>query len=176
MNQELSVNGNPKPLLQKVRFTHDAVIDQIIMQPEITQRELARTWGYTEAWISIIINSDSFKNRLAERKADLVDPIIVASLNERLDGLASRALDKLLDRIEGRDPLAPGPVKTQDLIAAAKLGVGDRNNRPAVPSNQQNLYVVNLPPPAQNSQTWLDGSSVKQKPELVYDLSGVNRE
>lgn len=163
------------PQIQKVRFTHDAVIDQIIMQPEVSQRELARTWGFTEAWMSIIINSDAFKERLAERKAEFVDPIIRASLNERLDSLAQRSLDKLLDRLEGRDPLSPGAVKTIELVAIAKLGVGDRNNRPQVPQTQNSLYVVNLPPPAQNSKDWLEGT-VKKPLELVVDVSGVNRE
>lgn len=173
METALSVNGNPKPTIRKVRFTHDAVIDDIILDPSVSQGELARKWGFTEAWLSIIINSDAFKNRLKERKAEMVDPQIIATVNERLDSLAQRSLDKLLDRLEGRDPLSPGPIKTPDLIAMAKLGVGDKNTRVSTPTHQS-LYVVNLPPPAQDSKTWLE--STNKKPEMVIDVTGVNRE
>ena len=40
----------------------------------------------------------------------------------------------------------------------AKLGAGDRANRPAGPAQTNNLYVVNLPPPAKNSTEWLSSA------------------
>ena len=83
--------------ITKVRYTHDAIIDMIIANPAVSQGDLSREFGFTESWMSIIINSDSFQERLANRKGELVDPKIKASIEARLDAIARRALDRLLD-------------------------------------------------------------------------------
>jgi len=104
--------------------------------------------------MSIIINSGSFQVRPATRKGELVDPKIKASIEARLDAIARRALDRLLDKIDNNHP-----VSNSDLIRMAALGVGDRNKRPETAPVQQNLYVVNLPPPERDAKTWLRTSS-----------------
>lgn len=143
------------PEIAKVRYTHDAVIDEILMNPSISQNDLAKHFGYTPGWMSIVINSDAFQERLAERKGELTDPKVRASINERLDALAKRSLEKLLDRLDN-----PGAqIKTLELVAIAKLGVGDKNTRPAGPQTQNNLYVVSLPSPAQDAKSWIANRS-----------------
>jgi len=142
------------PTLQKVRYTHEALIDVIIANPAISQRELSKHFGFTEAWMSIIINSDAFQTRLAERKGQLVDPKILASIEDRLEALGKRSLDKLLERVDNGTPISNG-----DLVRMAALGSGDRNKRPEKAAVENNLYVVNLPPPAPDAQTWLNSSS-----------------
>ena len=143
--------------IAKVRYTHDAIIDEILVDPSISQNELAKRFGFTAAWMSIIVNSDAFQNRLAERKGELIDPKITASIEQRLESLAKFSLDRLLERVESAVPLKP-----MELVAMAKLGAGDRANRPAGPPASTNLYVVNLPPVAQNSSEWL--SSARRPP------------
>jgi hypothetical protein len=158
-----------KPRIKNVKYFHDQVIDEILGCPGISQGELAQTFGYTQAWMSIIVNSDAFKERLAERKAELTDPVIVATIQERLDGVAKRALDKILERL---DSPASGAIKNADLVSMARLGVGDKNTRPAGPVQQNNLYVVALPPPAANSAAWV--SNLSQTPRglpLVQEVS-----
>lgn len=150
-----------KPEIRNVRYIHDNIIDAIIAFPAISQNELCAQFRYSPSWMSIIMNSDSFKERLAERKAELVDPALRASVEERLEAVAKRALDKLLERLDQNLPIS-----NSDLISAAKLGVGDRNQRPAAPQNQNNLYVVQLPPPAKTSDEWL---STRSHPRGVSD-------
>lgn len=147
--------------IASVRYTHDAIIDKILLDPAISQNALARMFGFTATWVSIMVNSDAFKNRLAERKAELSDPVLVATINERLDAVAKRSLDKLIERLD-----RPGDaLATRDLIGIAKLGVGDKNTRPAGPVVQTNLYVLSIPAPAQNSKEWLSNvSSPKNNP------------
>jgi hypothetical protein len=145
-----------RPEIHKVSYTHHAMIDAILMNPTITQTEMAKQFGYSQTGICIIVNSDAFKERMAERKAELLDPQIRASLQERLDTVARRSLDRIMDRLD-----SPGHIKDADLVSFAKLGVGDRNNRVAAPQTQNNLYVVALPAPAPNSQAWLDNRSDK---------------
>lgn len=142
------------PEIEKVRYVHDAIIDEILVNPSITQTELSKSFGYTQAWISIIVNSDAFKTRLAERKGQLIDPQITARAEDRLDGVANRALDKILDRLESVIPLKP-----LELVAIAKLGVGDRANRPAQAAQTNNLYVFTAPAVPDTSAEWLSSSS-----------------
>ena len=55
--------------LKKISYTHDAIIDAIIASPGVSQGELAKEFGYTQTWLSIMIGSDAFQSRLTERKA-----------------------------------------------------------------------------------------------------------
>ena len=70
--------------LARVKFSHDAMIDVIIANPTVSQGEIAKHFGYTQAWVSRIMNSDAFLARLALRKEDLVDPSIALSIDEKL--------------------------------------------------------------------------------------------
>ena len=160
------------PEIAKVRYTHDAVIDEIILNPGISQGELSRMFGFSQSWMSICINSDAFKERLAERKALMTDPAIVASINERLDAVARRSLDKILERLDS--PTAQ--IKTAELVQIAKLGVGDKNTRPATPLQQNNLYVVQLPAPAPNANAWLNGVQNSSRVELPIVQEVTNQE
>jgi hypothetical protein len=160
MDQEVAIPF--KPAIKRVRFTHDAVIDEILMDPAVSQGDLAKMFGFTQAWMSIIVNSDAFKERLAERKGELVDPAIRASIAERLDAVAKRSLDKIMERL---DSPASGAIKNADLVAMARLGVGDKNTRTPGPALQQNnLYVVALPSPANNSADWVANLSQTPRP------------
>lgn len=152
--------------IAKVRYTHDAMIDEIIAFPSISGGELAQRFGYTQAWISIITNSDAFKERLAERKGEIIDPKLRASVEERLESLAKRSLDKLLERLDTQQPFT-----NSDLISAAKLGVGDRNQLKAPPKTENRLYVVQLPPQANSRESWLANTS-----RNAVDASFVNPE
>jgi hypothetical protein len=155
-----------------VRWQHDAIIDAMLADPTLTRADLARSFKYSETWISIILNSDSFKERFAERKGQITDPILQATINERLDGIAMRSLDKIIERLDGP---GAGGIKLADLVSVAKLGVGDKNTRPSGPVQQNNLYVVNLPPPARNSSAWLDNTQGNKPPGVLPIVEELDR-
>jgi hypothetical protein len=69
--------------IAKVGYTHDAMVDQLIATPHISQGELASIFGYSQTWVSQVINSDAFQARLAHRKEQLADPLIIRSIEER---------------------------------------------------------------------------------------------
>lgn len=133
----------------RVSYTHDAMIDLLIANPGISQNELAKHFGYTAAWISRIRNSDAFLARLAERKADIVDPTIIATVEEKFRAVASKSLDIILEKLEL-------PVANFDqalaaaTIAGKALGYGARQANVQL---QQN-FVVALPGKAQSAQDW----------------------
>jgi DNA-binding MarR family transcriptional regulator len=153
------------PEIASVRYTHDGIIDEIIAFPAISQGELASRFGYTQSWMSIIINSDAFQERLAERKGELVDPKIRASVSDRLEALAKRSLDKLLERLDTQQPFS-----NAELISAAKLGAGDIISRPSV--QQNNMYVLQIPPSAPDPAAWLRSSGKSS----AVDISHTNPE
>jgi hypothetical protein len=141
-----------KSEIATVRFQHDGIIDMILVNPMIDQGTIARECGYSQTWVSIIVNSSAFKERLAERKGELIDPVLRATIQEKVDGVANRALDRIIERL---DSPMNGSIKTQDLVSIARLSVGPKT---AAPPPAQNLYVVNIPSPASNSQTWLQSA------------------
>lgn len=135
--------------LKRVHYTHEAMIDVIISEPELTQRELAARFGKSENWISIIMGSDAFQAALAKRRDDLMDPFLVATIEERFRGLANQSLQVLGQKLEEtRNPdLALKALE----ISSKALGFGAR----AVgQTNVQNNFVVQLPDKIEDSGDW----------------------
>lgn len=102
------------PSIKKVNYTHDAVIDQILAQPGITQKQLAAQFGYTQAWLSIVMSSDAFRERLVERKAEVVDPTLTITIEERLRGITTRGLEVLQEKLS-----VPAPDVSDNLVLKA---------------------------------------------------------
>jgi len=143
------VTGEMRVGVVKVRYSHDAFIDVIVANPSVTQREIAATFGYTEGWVSQVMSSDAFKARLEERREEIVDPVLRASVKERIEGLAMQSLEVLKRKLEGpnvSDKLAAEVFKT----ATMALGFGARS--PQAPA--QTNFVVVVPPTAVDSKEW----------------------
>jgi len=105
----------------RLTYTHDAMIDVILADPTVTSQELAEVFGYTQAWVSRIISSDSFSARLAQRKGAFTDPIIAQNLNARLKGVATRSLEAINERLESSNVSAAFALKALEL---AQQGLG----------------------------------------------------
>jgi hypothetical protein len=146
--------------ISKVNYTHDAMIDMIIAEPSVTQRTLAARFGYTEGWVSQVFSSDAFKARLAERKGELVDPTIAASLEQRFEGVTRLAMDVLMERLS-MNRSGELAIKALDLSARA-LGFGARDKQPTIGTQ----YVVHLPPKSPNTQEWADTYGARNAPTI----------
>lgn len=135
----------------KMRPWHELVIDMIIANPTLKQGEIAKMVGRSQTWLSIVMNGDMFKARLAERKEEIVDPALRATVDDRFRAVANGASEEFLRRLE----LAPNSIRTKDLVDAmavtsSGLGMGPSNQ----PTFQQNLYVVQAPPKAVSTEAW----------------------
>jgi hypothetical protein len=151
--------------IQKVSITHDAIIDLLIVRPELNQREIAAHFGYTPTGIGIICRSDAFKARLEARKAELVDPLIKQSVEDRLVGLAHQSIDILSRKLDtSEDP----KLALAALDAAQKsAGYGARSSQ-----TLQAQFVVHLPGPAASSADW--AARYQTAPRIVsVDASAV---
>lgn len=136
--------------IAKVGYSHDAMIDVMIAQPHLTQGQLASMFGYSQGWVSQIINSDAFRARLAERKEILVDPLILQSLDERLRGVAQRSLDRVLEALDTAKPefaLRAAQFSTEALGYGARPKAGEGGPQVAV--------VVNVPGQAVSAEAWV---------------------
>lgn len=151
--------------IARVRYSHDGMIDLIVAQPMITQNEIAKHFGYTPAWVSRIINSDAFQERLALRKTELVDPSIVASVDEKLRTLASKSLDVVLEKLIATNDAELG-LRTVEVTTKA-LGYGARSAAPV----QQN-FVVAMPAQAVSGAAWEEAYR-GQKPKNVIDVDAT---
>jgi hypothetical protein len=152
------IAGTPRTgAIQKIRYSHDAMIDQIISNPAVSQGELAKMFGYTEGWVSQIMQSDAFRERLAERKKELIDPGIIASIEEKFRGVVSLSLDRLREKLEKEKSPSLETLELGLNIGSRALGYGARQT-PTVQVAVQT--VVHVPAKATSDEDWLRSKQV----------------
>lgn len=142
--------------LERVHYTHDALIDVIMAHPGITQRELAKQFGYSENWISIVMGSDAFQAALAKRRDDLLDPFVIATVEERFRGLANQSINVIAEKLE-TSRSADLALKALDISAKA-LGFG---SRAAGGQTNNTQFVIQLPPKSESAESWRISHSPK---------------
>lgn len=138
-------------VLKKVSYTHMDLIDTIIANPTITHKELALRYGYHPNWISRMLASDALRAKFAERRAEIMDPGIMAETEERFRGLLNRSLDLLMEKIEATNNI-DSLVKVIEVTSRA-AGYGVSKN---ITNNDNRKFVVALPEKAPTSQSWAE--------------------
>lgn len=148
--RDLSLYSPDRPQIAKVRYTHDALIELTITNPEWSQAQLAEAMGYTEAWISTIMASDAFEARRAERRSQIVDPVLSEMAEHNFKALVLNSQRILAEKLEA--------TQSADLalnvlsVSSKALGYGARAAGPAVQVNQQ--FLVSAPLKAASSEEW----------------------
>jgi hypothetical protein len=150
-------------VIEKLSYTHDALVDLLIENPAATQREIARYFGYTEGWVSQIIRCDVIREKLAERSKELLDPTILMGIERRFEALAHRSVDILMDQLDVRGNLEVA-LKALE-ITSRSLGYGAK--APGVQINQQ--FVVAMPLKEANSGEWAE----KHKPQSLFMVGAL---
>lgn len=116
--------------VDKMNYSHVDMIDFLIANPRATQNQLAARYGYSVGWVSNVMASDAWKALMASRRAELVDPVLTATLTERFEGMTRLSLDRLQQKLE-----AP-QVSDQIVLKAVELGakaMGIGGNAPPPP-------------------------------------------
>lgn len=122
--------------LAKVRYSHQDMIDFILANPGCTQNALAARYGYSVGWVSNIMASDAWQSAFAGRRAEVCDPVLVATIEERFRGVTILSLQRLQQKLE-----AP-QVSDQVVLRAVELGakaMGVGGNAPPSPPAQDHL-------------------------------------
>ena len=146
---QLEGTASAQYAIARVKYSHDAMIDLMIAQPGIKQGEIAKHFGYTQAWVSRIMNSDAFLARLAQRKSDLVDPSIALTIDEKLRAVAAKSLDIVLEKLASPVVTFEQAMEGANLASKA-LGYGARQNN----LNVQQNFVVAMPGKAATAEEW----------------------
>ena len=121
--------------IRTVKYSHDAMIDQLIANPRISQGQLAAYFGYTPAWVSVVLNSDAFKERLAERRAEVVDPVLTASVQDRFRAVVERGLSVLQEKLSAPSSAVPDNLVLKAVELGAKgLALGGFGQSTAAPA------------------------------------------
>ena len=104
--------------LKKVTEVHKRMVDHILLEPDVSNKGLAECFGYSETWISIIVNSDAFQAELEKRRQvherDLSETILT-----KAQTLAGHSLDYLNDLFEKED----SPAEISSLTPADRKSV-----------------------------------------------------
>lgn len=141
--------------LVRTHYSHEAMIDVILAEPTITQNELAKRFDRSVSWMSIVMGSDAFQAALAKRRDDIIDPFLVATIEERFRGLATQSLEVLAEKLETTRS-ADLALKALDISSKA-LGFGARTGGPG--TQVQNNFVVQLPAQIADAKDWANQHS-----------------
>jgi hypothetical protein len=103
---------------KKMNYTHEALIELMVTHPELKQNDLAKAFGYSAAWLSTIICSDAFQARLAQRREDIIDPVLRLTVEERFKAIVNRSFEVLMEKLSG-----PASVVSDNVaIRVAEMG------------------------------------------------------
>jgi hypothetical protein len=160
--------------LKTVYWWHDRIIDKMLSGTCLHQGQLAAEMGYSENWLSIMINSDAFQERLKERQAETVDPVLRATIEDRLKGLSALSADIIARKLEATND-ANLALRALDISQRA-LGYTQKPQT-AIQINQTQ-YVAVVPAKSISSGEWAmehfpTPALPKEPPAPVADASVV---
>jgi len=135
--------ARPAGPIQKLRYSHEAMIDLLVSEPWISQNEIAERFGMSASWISTIICSDLFQARLAERRDQLVDPELRLSLKTQFEGILARSMEVLRHKLSQHPDLISDQLALQTAkVASQSLGMGVRETKVSVTETHVHLQEL----------------------------------
>jgi hypothetical protein len=130
--------------LQKVSVKHDAILDYLLANPATRLGDVARHFGVSQPWLSVIVHSDVFQARLQEKSQDMFHGTVVP-LREQLLGVAHVGVEKLGEALENASAISDKEfiADTTDSILK-NLGYSPRSAAPgsSPPAVVNNVMVV----------------------------------
>lgn len=128
----------PQGVIEKVRYSHQDMIDFIIAHPGTSQNTLAARYGYSAGWICQVMASDAWKAAMAARREEMIDPILLATVKERFEGIAMLSLQRLQEKLE-QPQVADNTVLKAVELGAKALGLGGNTPIPQAPAPADHL-------------------------------------
>lgn len=138
-----SAAGNA--LKRGVNYSHEAMIDLIIGCPGISQNDIAKHFGYTPSWISTLMASDAFQAQLAKRRSEVIDPVLLATVEHKFKGILDRAADVIMAKLDKPvvDISDQFALKSFE-VASKAAGYGARVDVPPVPATEVHLHLETI--------------------------------
>ena len=128
--------------VKKVSFWHESIVDWELQNPEKSMGDCALYFGVTEPWLSVIRNSDIFKEYAALRRGEHSENVSL-SIVERAEAVAGVSLEVLEERIQKeRNTIGLGIVNDTAAMALKALGFGQKQDgRGGGNSTQVNIVL-----------------------------------
>lgn len=127
-------------LIRGLKHYHDAIMDEMLANPFWTLKQLAAKTGYTPSWLSMVINSDVFREEYHRRRGD-VECNVMGSIQERLGRLSHLAIERMEEKLldtEDKDYILDAFDKVLH-----KAGYAPKTQQSLPPVQQQNnLFLV----------------------------------
>ena len=137
--------ASAKALKRGLNYSHEAMIDFIICHPGISQNDIASHFGYTPTSISTIMAGDAFQSQLAKRREEIVDPLLKATVEEKFKGIAGRAADIIMAKLDQPMDKISDQFALKSLeIAAKAAGYGARVDLPPTSTTEVHVHLETL--------------------------------
>ena len=112
------------PTLTAALYSHQAMIDLMISQPNYTHEQLCSHFGRPASWLCSVLASDSFQSTLDPVRHLVLDPSLTANMQERFKALAIRTSNVMLTKMDGKEVSDFLVIKAGEVsIKALGLGV-----------------------------------------------------
>lgn len=127
--------------IKKVSIKHESIMNYIMENPQTPLRDVAAFFGISQSWLSTVIHSPAFQDRLAEKKDVLFHHTVVSTIKDKISVLAHKALDKLNEDI---DFMSTKETRETAEMALEGLGYVGKGSQPAAPAGvtNNNTYFV----------------------------------
>lgn len=146
--EETAPSESPAPFvatrgnrIKELSITHESLMDWLILNPEKSLRDCATVFGYTQAWISSIVNSGAFQARLAEKQKEITSAVAL-DLPRRLQTVAHIAIDNLTRELEKNGDAALALKALDSAMSAMKPSGGVNLNIHAPTNNLQQVFAT----------------------------------
>lgn len=124
--------------IRDISHTHEAFMDWMLLNPHRTLGEMAAVFGYSQSWVSVVINSDVFQRKFAERRGD-VNVLVTETTVSKMQAVA----DIGLSRLTAIMPTISDPefiAKTTDRMLE-RLGYTHKSPQGTAPLVQNNYFI-----------------------------------
>lgn len=120
-------------------YSHKALADAMILNPNLTGKQLASIFGRTPQWVYLVKSSDAFQAYLERRQGELVDPTIRTSLEERAKALALRSMEVMAEKLDRPVDAIPDQFALRAFELTSKAAALGGNAPPQVPNAAESL-------------------------------------
>lgn len=110
------------PEISKLKVKHEALMDYMLANPTCTYRDISAAFGVTIPWISCIVNSDVFREKLREKQGDMFESGVLAPLEGKMAAVVDLTLERLAEKVQFSESL-PELTNTADKLLG-RLGYG----------------------------------------------------
>lgn len=145
---EIAANGYKTPdgraHLNSLKHWHCVIVDYLLVNPSATNKQIGEYFSMHPLWVGRVRNADAFKEyyhlRMNEHRG-FMDETIVA----KMQGVASKALDKISDKMDNGD-VAMGQLQSAAELSLKALGYGQKASGVSVSVNGSgDVQVMSVP-------------------------------